>query len=714
MNKAQVYFTKILRVLSITFLLVFVSQFVFVSNAVAATGINKQINFQGKVVNKTVGTNVANGSYDFVFKIYDAASSGTLIWTEKFDAANGNALTVTDGIFRTALGSVCVFAGGSCQSTTNTAVDFNTDNLYLDITFNGETMGSRIQLSAVPYALNADKVHGLTVTDTTGTLTIANSKTFTVSNTLTLAGTDGTSFTLPSTGGGTVLVNNISGQSIAGSFSLTGTSGDLTLAGTTGLTFSGTGGQINFTLGETIDNDTDGVLKFTAPHASLSGTLTVGQGQTIRPEYGPLQLAYKSGANAWTNGLILQDTTGYIGIGTANPTQMLDVSAAMGNGTIPFLASTVSDTTRGFRVTSGIISTAGYDVGGLWATTAAPTTANAALLADNSGNTYFNAASGQGIYYQIGNANKMQLTANGGLSLGATYYSTDPGAGNMIIQGSLGIGTTGPISELHVTRPLSFGTTGKALAIFDQIEDQDIFTASKSGITKFIIDQNGGASMSGTLTIGQGQSIRSEYGPLQLAYKSGGDVWTTGITIQDTTGNVGIGTTAPVDALEVANGGLTFSSTTLGNNGSVNVTINAGTTGTTATLLVKLDTSGNVVTTSTSVLNNAVGVALDTKSSGQAVRVATQGVVTVTADNTVTAGDYIGLGTTTGGRTKSLGTTYPSTSGIQVIGRAISGASAGSTFLLMLGSLDNNVSSAGSGGGEAQIIFFSNAEAVAF
>jgi len=42
-----------------------------------------------------------------------------------------------------------------------------------------------------------NKVNGLTVTNSTGTLTIANAKTATVSNTLTLAGTDGTTMTFP-------------------------------------------------------------------------------------------------------------------------------------------------------------------------------------------------------------------------------------------------------------------------------------------------------------------------------------------------------------------------------------------------------------------------------------------------------------------------------------------------------------------------------------
>ena len=53
-----------------------------VSNVQAAAGINKQVNFQGKVVNAN-GTNVANGSYTFVFNIYtQQAPGGTSVWTE--------------------------------------------------------------------------------------------------------------------------------------------------------------------------------------------------------------------------------------------------------------------------------------------------------------------------------------------------------------------------------------------------------------------------------------------------------------------------------------------------------------------------------------------------------------------------------------------------------------------------------------------------------
>lgn len=120
----------------------------------AATGINKQINFQGKVVN-TDGTNVANGSYNFLFCIYTTASPITActsganndaIWRES------KSLTVTDGIFQSNLGDTNAFGG---------SVNFNTDNIYLGINFNSNgQMTPLVQFTASPYALNSDKLQG--------------------------------------------------------------------------------------------------------------------------------------------------------------------------------------------------------------------------------------------------------------------------------------------------------------------------------------------------------------------------------------------------------------------------------------------------------------------------------------------------------------------------------------------------------------------------
>ncbi len=112
----------------------------------AAAGINKQINFQGKVVNGN-GTNVANGTYTFTFAVYGVSSGGSAIWTEN------QSLTVTDGVFQVNLGAVTSLPG---------SVDFNSDTIYLGMNFNGDgEMTPRIRFTSVPQAFNSDKLGGV-------------------------------------------------------------------------------------------------------------------------------------------------------------------------------------------------------------------------------------------------------------------------------------------------------------------------------------------------------------------------------------------------------------------------------------------------------------------------------------------------------------------------------------------------------------------------
>ncbi len=124
-----------------------VGQLLPTPSAIAATGINHTINFQGKVVNSN-GTNVTDGSYTFVFKLYSVSSGGSAVWTES------KSLTVTDGVFQTNLGDTTSLPG---------SVDFNTDNIFLGINFNSDgEMSPRIQFTAAPYAFNSEKLGGLT------------------------------------------------------------------------------------------------------------------------------------------------------------------------------------------------------------------------------------------------------------------------------------------------------------------------------------------------------------------------------------------------------------------------------------------------------------------------------------------------------------------------------------------------------------------------
>jgi hypothetical protein len=110
-------------------------------------------------------------------------------------------------------------------------------------------------------------INGLTITTSTGTLTIANGKTVTVNNTITLSGTDATAFTLPSAS--TTLVGTDSTQTLTNK-RLTARIGTVASAATITPT-SDTADQYNVT-----------ALATNATIAAPSGTPTDGQKLILR------------------------------------------------------------------------------------------------------------------------------------------------------------------------------------------------------------------------------------------------------------------------------------------------------------------------------------------------------------------------------------------------------------------------------------------------
>jgi hypothetical protein len=134
-----------------------------VNQTFAATGINQQINYQGKLSDSN-GVQVGDNSWNFRFRIYDASSGGTLLWTERWTSTSTQVSTV-NGVFSVTLGTITGFATSS--------VNFSDDSLYLQVDLDADDDGSweesfstRKRLTSSPYAFNADEVDGFNATST--------------------------------------------------------------------------------------------------------------------------------------------------------------------------------------------------------------------------------------------------------------------------------------------------------------------------------------------------------------------------------------------------------------------------------------------------------------------------------------------------------------------------------------------------------------------
>ncbi|MDD4995147.1 MAG: hypothetical protein PHW53_01610 [Patescibacteria group bacterium] len=140
--------------MAVLMLLVWFGAFVTPEKAHAA--INKYINYQGKLLDSSK-IPVADGTYGIEFKIYDAVTAGSELWSDSFDVA------VDDGLFSILLGS-------------SGTLDLNFEDeagywLGVNVEADGE-MTPRKEIGAAAYAFNSDLLDGLHAT-TTGAISSA-------------------------------------------------------------------------------------------------------------------------------------------------------------------------------------------------------------------------------------------------------------------------------------------------------------------------------------------------------------------------------------------------------------------------------------------------------------------------------------------------------------------------------------------------------------
>jgi len=119
------------------------------------------------------------------------------------------ATNLTGGNGTTLLGTIHYQSGTDTSSTL--APNTSSTKNFLTQTGTGTNgaapVWGTIANGDIPSALTGKTYNGLTLSSTTGTFTLTNGKTFSVANSIALAGTDGTTITLPSTTG-TVALNN--------------------------------------------------------------------------------------------------------------------------------------------------------------------------------------------------------------------------------------------------------------------------------------------------------------------------------------------------------------------------------------------------------------------------------------------------------------------------------------------------------------------------
>lgn len=339
---------------------------------------NRVLSFQGRLTDSA--QNPITTETDIRFYLYDQETLGSILW----DSGDCPTTPDQDGIFATGLGEDC---GGAIDPSVFT----ENANVWLEVEVETETLEPRQPIRTVAYALNAETVQGYPIT-ASGAATV-----------------------------NTLLTMNEWGEIVLGEDSpaIKSGSGTFTLEGQSLLlqTSTGSDGDIVFDadgLGGVISQD-----YFSAPGATISATYAEGIALVLKggpTGTGDIQQWQDSAGGV----LGVVDESGNLGIGTTNPSQALEINDNVTNG--GFVGTKIVETGLSGKLLAGIYKspTGAWDVSGLWANTDTPTAANASFLSDNSGNTYFNALTGQGLYFQINNSNKMTVASTGNVGIGDT------------------------------------------------------------------------------------------------------------------------------------------------------------------------------------------------------------------------------------------------------------------------------------------------------
>jgi hypothetical protein len=560
--------------------------------------INRQINFQGKIVLSSNSTNITNGTYNMQFKIYsggDGVPGGgdeTLLWTEDRLRSASQGVTITDGVFQVNLGAVTSLPG---------SVDFDNATLWLSINLGNTNAGCSpfsgcsgdgemnpmVRFTAAPYAFNTDLLDGL---DSTAFSQLSGNNTWSGTNTFNSQATFNTDVDYVFTG-----TENISVTS-----DLAGTVNVVSIVATPSSTTGTTQGILVQQANSANTNGLDNGLTINNADADLPITAALsiqnsggGGYTTVIDNQGTLISGAELNLLDGRNGALVDTddavTTAITGTGALNAG-----SITTGFGAIDVGTETIT--------TTGTIGTAGSTTfTGAGATFSATLNANGGIAFNNSTDTVsaFTLSgtidANTNIITNIGNAGTDfvagtgaltlagVLTANGGITVAANQDVTlTAGTGTLTLNSTVNNASD---NALVITPSFTGGATdaltynGISLTAFspanaagtDTVNGLSIGNLTDPGAT---ITSAAFRAGTGWDTIFAGTTAGTNlFGFTNFTVNSGGAITATGLNAGSgtitTTGTIGTAATttftgagATFSAAVAANGGITFDNAT--------------------------------------------------------------------------------------------------------------------------------------------------------
>lgn len=435
-------------------LVVFVAlAFISYAPAHATTGINQQINFQGRLLT-AAGATVPDGFYNIQFKIYQdgdgltagdttGAPTGALMWTESYLNASAQGVTVVNGFLSVQLGSISPLSTINWNQSTlwlsmNIGGINGTCTPFTSCTPDGEMLPMK-RLSSSAYSINSGLLGGLSsaafIQLAQGVQTDASTSTNSIY--INKTGT-GNIINLQSGGTDSFIVTNTGDQTFGANANHT-ISVATAAAATTGKSLSIVGGA-----GGTGTGSAGGNLVLQA--GSAGGTTAVGGNVTI-----------DAGAAAGAT------TAGNIAIGGTQATTITlgNTTLAAGTQTINIGTANTAGGTTNVTVGNGALATAGTTT--IQAKTSIGITVNGTVRGtfDNANNLYL----GNGVtapapnnFVITGTGSSTTAIAGGAVTLqGGNATVGSASGGNLTLTGGNGIGTG--VNGLVVITTPTFSTT---------------------------------------------------------------------------------------------------------------------------------------------------------------------------------------------------------------------------------------------------------------